>query len=219
MNAPSARAIALIEYSEIGGSYSPLLSCPGAYSGITGGIGYDFGQQSAARIAVDWAALPPSTLIRLQSYAGRTGAAAQSLIGKCADIRIPEPIARHVFETNSIPRASSETAFAFPGCSALSGDSFGALVSLVYNRGPGMGSISDAPDTRREMRAIRDALADGELADIPALFLAMRWVWAVNPSADPSAWKPRPGLAGLFVRRKSEADLFAAGLASQGTAS
>ena len=80
----------------------------------------------------------------------------------------------------------------FPGW-----DSFGALVSLAYNRGA---SFSAPGDRYREMRAIHDHMASGRFDKVPDEFRSMKRLW--------------PNMAGLRNRRDHEADLFAKGLAA-----
>jgi GH24 family phage-related lysozyme (muramidase) len=70
----------------------------------------------------------------------------------------------------------------------------GALVSLVYNRGS---SMIDKPgdDRRKEMRAIRDAVAVGNLRKIADQLRSMKRLWQGQ------------SLGGLIARREAEADL------------
>jgi GH24 family phage-related lysozyme (muramidase) len=72
------------------------------------------------------------------------------------------------------------------------------LVSLVYNRGTAMADSPRKPGDRKEMREIRDAVAAGRLASIPAALRAMKRLW--------------PEGSGLRDRREREAKLFEEGL-------
>jgi GH24 family phage-related lysozyme (muramidase) len=73
-------------------------------------------------------------------------------------------------------------------------DAQGALVSLVYNRGTSM--VDNSPeDRRREMRAVRDAVAAGDLERIATELRSMKRLW-VGKKQD-----------GLLRRRDAEADL------------
>jgi hypothetical protein len=74
----------------------------------------------------------------------------------------------------------------------------GALVSLVYNRGPAFNN-TDARHT--EMRAIRDDVASAQLDDVPHQLRLMKRLWANDSN-----------MAGLVARRESEAVLFEEGL-------
>ena len=85
---------------------------------------------------------------------------------------------------------------AFPGCEELPADCFGALVSLVYNRGGGMGIPGD--ERRAEMRLIRDAIRVRDYSDVPEALREMKRLW--------------PNAGGLRARRDAEAALFERGL-------
>ena len=76
-------------------------------------------------------------------------------------------------------------------------DAQGALVSLVFNRGPGMDG-----DRRREMRAVRDAVARKDLREIAGQIRAMKRLWEGQ------------GLDGLLRRRDAEADLVESAIGS-----
>ena len=83
---------------------------------------------------------------------------------------------------------------AFPEFEKLPLDVQGALVSLVYNRGTSM--VDDSPeDRRREMRAIRDAVAESDLQEIADELRVMKRLWVGK------------GLDGLLKRRDAEAEL------------
>src|SRR5207244_13249696 len=74
----------------------------------------------------------------------------------------------------------------------------GVLVSLVYNRGTSMADPPGFPNSRKEMRDIRDAVEAGRLTDIPAALRVMKRLW--------------PEGNGLRDRREREAKLFEEGL-------
>jgi GH24 family phage-related lysozyme (muramidase) len=105
-------------------------------------------------------------------------------------MKIGADAARRVFLTRTVPRYQQLTAKAFPGVQNLPADAQGALFSLVYNRGTSMEG-----EKRTEMRAIRDAVARGDLADIAKQLRAMKRLWIGK------------GLDGLLARRDAEADL------------
>ena len=167
---------------------------PGAQSGITIGVGYDCGMGTAERVRTDWGPhLSLQDVARLANTAGVIGPAALDLVPILADITVPWDAALAVFITHDIPRFADITARAFPNCDLLSGDSFGALVSLVFNRGAGMEG-----DRRLEMRYILAAMQDRDFAAIPAYIRDMKRLW--------------PGMRGLRDRRDAEAALFEDGL-------
>ena len=196
MITPSQRAIDFLWSQEADMPYQAI-SWPGGASGVTLGGFYDCGQQSALRIAKDWSCLPDITISRLMSYAGTSGAAAQRLALSAQDIDIDLEIAKKVFAI-VVDRYADITRKAFDNCELLSGDSFGALVSLVFNRGADMIDTPNGSNNRLEMRQIRDAMSAQNFDLVPGFILAMQRLWPINSD--------------LWRRRAEEADLFTSGL-------
>lgn len=198
----SPRTYKLLLEFEVGGGepyYNKKLirpTLPGLQSGITIGIGYDLGYHAADEIRSDWfrAGMHPLAVDRLVSCAGKTKAAAKSHLPKVSDIVIPWPHAWWVFNERTLPKYIRATRKAFPGASEkLSSNAFGALVSLVFNRGGGM-----AGNTRRHMRAIRDLIATDapDLHRIANEIRAMVVIWAGSDFYN-----------GMKRRREAEASL------------
>ena len=162
---------------------------PGGASGITIGYGYDLGyEQNFVR---DWDGyLAIDVIARLQMALGKTGENAHIWAPRFSDITIAKDIALAVFENFTLPHYASETILAFPGLDRLPTLVRGALVSLVFNRGTGM-----IGPRRAEMRAIRDAVAKGDLREIARQLRAMKHLWVGQ------------GLDGLLKRREAEAQL------------
>lgn len=184
----SDRATALILKSE--GLNQPG-KWPGGASGITIGYGYDLGQVKVDEFVADWGGvLPTAQLERLKAAVGLAGDKAKAVAPGLADITIGKDVALKVFLVRTVPRFLAQTETAFPGLDKLPPDAQGALVSLVYNRGPKMDG-----DRRKEMRAIRDAVGRGDLKEIAAQLRAMKRLWEGQ------------GLPGLLVRRDAEAAL------------
>ncbi len=77
----------------------------------------------------------------------------------------------------------------------LSGDSFGALVSLAFNRGA---SFHEPGVRYAEMRAVASLMTTHQFAEIPAQIRAMARLW--------------PSTKDLRDRRQHEAALFEEGL-------
>jgi GH24 family phage-related lysozyme (muramidase) len=197
----SDKAYALILKYEIGGEnyYNKALKSPtypGGQSGVTIGIGYDLGYNTSKQFKKDWAEhLDEQSCNALLETIGKKGAAAKSCIPQVKNISISWAAAESVFTSDTLPRFIGETKRAFPGSDALHPDAFGALVSLVFNRG---GSVVGA--SRVEMNNIRKAIA-GEIKTlnlydyIAGQIVAMKRLWVGK------------GLDGLLTRRDEEARL------------
>ena len=206
---PSQRAIDLIIGFEVTSqaAYTKLYShpiWPGGASGVTIGIGYDLGYASPAEIRAAWDPQVSAAMVAaMVSVAGLKGAPAKAaLAGVKAAIDVPWAAASAVFGGVTLGLTSQQTSRALPNCDALSADSFGALVSLTYNRGASYTKSRDPHDPTdryREMRAIQKAMAANNFAAIEGEILAMQRLW--------------PGVAGLQRRRRAEAKLFKDGLA------
>jgi GH24 family phage-related lysozyme (muramidase) len=164
---------------------------PGGASGITIGVGYDLGFVTAEQFEQDWNPyLSGDEINRLKDVIGVSGDSARQRAGEFRDIRIQRPDAEAVFKERTLPLYSQRTEDAFPGVDQLPPPAQGALVSLVFNRGTAMDG-----DRRREMRAIRDAVAEGNLKEIAKQLRDMKRLWEGK------------GLDGLLRRRDAEADL------------
>lgn len=210
----SPRAITFIVNSEVSSPqvYTRMYqrpTWPHGASGVTVGIGYDLGYSNAAKIAADWRGqVPEAVVAAMQSCAGITGEAARAACARVKNqISVPIAAAMHVFEKLDMPRWEQIVLKALPGSEKLSGDSFGALVSLTYNRGASYQKKRDANDSLdryREMRAIRAALIAGQPERVPDLIRSMKRIW-----------QGKANMAGLLTRRDDEADMFEEGLAAQ----
>lgn len=191
----------LIIYYEVGGeaaynkSYSKP-TWPGGASGVTIGIGYDIGYNTAASLKADWSGIiSDGDIDRLSRCAGVKGSAARNAVLDVNDITIPWEAAKAVFVKKTLPRFKSECIRAFPGSDKLHPDAFGSLVSLVFNRGP-----STSGKNREEMGRIRAALlGQTKVTDIydyiADQLIAMKRIWA------------NTNLTGLLKRREKEAEL------------
>jgi GH24 family phage-related lysozyme (muramidase) len=164
---------------------------PGGESGITIGVGYDLGFAKEEQFEEDWSPFLSSDEIeRLKDVIGLSGDKASQRASEFRDIKINRADAEQVFKERTLPLYSQKTEDAFPGLDQLPAAVQGALVSLVFNRGPGMNG-----DSRREMRAVRDAVAEGNLQEIADQIRSMKRLWEGK------------GLDGLLKRRDAEADL------------
>lgn len=174
---------------------------PGGGSGVTLGVGCDIGTDPDSLDA--WThRLDPAAMARLEAARGVTGTQAGVAARSLSDILITVDTATAVFDSYSTPRAIADTLRAFPGADRLPADSFGALVSLVYNRGAAVQGPS-----RAEMLNIRILVASDHnyWGGIPIEIADMTRLWGA------------PSASNLSGRRLREAALVASGLRGKGT--
>jgi hypothetical protein len=198
----SQRAFDLIVAEETGGEayYNKTeqsVTWPGGASGVTIGIGYDCGYETAPQIMADWSAkLAGATVAELCSVAGIHGTPAHAHAKELHNvIDVPWAVALDVFRSRDVPRWEKMVQNALPNTDKLSGDSFGALVSLAFNRGA---SFHEPGVRYTEMRAVASLMATHQFAEIPAQIRAMARLW--------------PSTKDLRDRRQHEAALFEGGL-------
>jgi GH24 family phage-related lysozyme (muramidase) len=198
----SQRAILLIVTEEDGDKVYYLkteehFSWPGGASGPTIGVGYDCGYETADSIEADWKDFVDAAMLeQIKLAAGKRGETAHMFCVTYRDtVTIPWDVALKQFQAHELPKWEDITRAHLPNTHKLSGDSFGALVSLTYNRGPSY----DSPGSRYvEMRNIKAHMAAEQFDLIPGEFLAMRRLW--------------PKGEDLWNRRTHEAILFRDGL-------
>jgi GH24 family phage-related lysozyme (muramidase) len=172
---------------------------PEGESGVTIGIGYDIGESTRVFFKEDWGEYLDSGTSELLSKAcGVSGKGAAALIPNFEAVRIPWDVAMSQFQRETLPRYVGETEKALENTSALSPDSFGALVSLVYNRG----TTFHNPDPQfSEMQELSNNMASKRFPEIPANIRSMERIW-----------KNKPKFKGIVIRREAEAALFEVGL-------
>jgi len=146
---------------------------PGGKSGVTIGIGYDLGYTTNDKLATDWAGkISPAMIATLKQAVGIKGAAAKEMATHLApSVLVPWAAANAVFRDLDVAHYSDMVRAGLKNTGLLSGDSFGALLSLTFNRGP---SFSAVGDRYREMNAIRDLMASKKFASIPAQCVSMQ---------------------------------------------
>jgi len=198
----SDKAYNLIVKYEVGGGADYYTKClerptyPGGASGVTIGIGYDLGYNTLKQFEADWSKyLNTSDYNRLAAHIGKKSDKAKAAISSLKDIRVKWTAAESVFKTSTLPRFIDETKRAFPGSDKLHPDAFGALVSIVFNRG---GSVVGS--SRQEMLDIRDAISNKVYTDNIYIYIARRIL-------DMKRLWVGKGLDGLLVRRNEESAL------------
>lgn len=180
-------------------------SWPGGRSGVTIGFGYDLGYEQ--NLDRDWGKfLLEDEIQRLARTYGKTGQRARQALSGVTDISIPWVHAEEVFNECTLPQEIRNTLAAFPGSAdKLPADAFGALVSLIFNRG------TDIQGARRiEMAQIRLIIesaetpaTQGTLSRIAKQIRSMKRLWHDNPESD----------GDLVDRREAEAQLVEESLA------
>lgn len=189
---------------------------PKGSSGVTIGFGYDLGYVSLAEYERDWAALIAGlTASQRSALAGCVGfhsgkdpaAKLQALQQTVRDVVVSWEVSKAEFEAQTLPKFALLTQSALPNTDRLSGDCFGTLVSLTFNRGASYSKAhnpaKDPIDRYKEMRLIKQAMSNQKFEAIPQLLKDMIRVWKGTQIAE-----------GMKRRRNDEAALFLTGLAA-----
>jgi GH24 family phage-related lysozyme (muramidase) len=198
MKKPSPKALALILEYEVGGGksyYEKFLAkptWPGGASGMTLGIGIDCGYYTPAELEKIFHFLPKKQLDIVKGASGKKGQAGKAYTQqhKNSDIVVKWDQALDIFNNLIWTKFSRLAEKAFPQLDELCDDAYGAIVSLVFNRGSSL-----TGDSRREMRAIRDLVPKKNYKGIAKQLRSMKRIWEGK------------GLDGLITRRESEAKL------------
>lgn len=170
---------------------------PGGASGVTIGIGYDLGYNSTDDVRRDLAGLlSPDNIEALIGCCGLSGEAAATARQRVRDVVLPWDRALALFQRTTVPKFAQLVRTTFPNADETAGHAFGALFSLVYNRGSKL-----TGERRRHMKAIHDLMAARRYELVPAQFRDMCQLWAGDPA-----------MKGVVKRRIVEAQLFEAGL-------
>ena len=211
----SSRAYEFVVRLETGGRayYQQVIKgrpiWPGYSSGITIGCGFDLGYHSAAQFAAEWKGriaqanfdrlLPAIGFRTVEPNRAAKVVKAKQMVQALKDIVIGWEVAIAQFDEAKMPRLIGQLYGALDNLDRLHPHSRGALLSLVFNRGPG--GFTASGDRYREMREIRRLMTSGKPADfrqIPAQLVSMRRIWGEASS--------------LAKRRSEEAALFTQGL-------
>lgn len=173
---------------------------PKGQSGITVGIGYDVGYVSPDQLEDDWKEfISTAQISSLKRACGKIGAHAKAIQHRFPDVDIAYDAAYRQFTKQTLPRYTTMTLDHLgPNATRLSAMSLGALVSLVYNRGPSFRLVGHRYE---QMRNIRYCITTKDFNRIPEEIVAMCPLWQ----------PPHTSLPGLVARRKLEAALFTKG--------
>ncbi|NDD52452.1 hypothetical protein EBZ39_00990 [bacterium] len=198
MKQPSANALNLILQYEVGGTenyYNKYLThptWPGGASGLTLGIGIDCGYYSPQELEKIFYFLPKVQLNAVKNASGKTGQSGKQYVQqvKPLNITVTWDQAIEIFNSLTWPKFAKLAEKTFPGLDQLCGDAYGAIVSLVFNRGTSLTGSS-----RQEMRNIVPLVAKKDYKGIAKELRSMKRLWAGK------------GLDGLIERREAEAKL------------
>jgi GH24 family phage-related lysozyme (muramidase) len=198
MKNPSPKALELILNYEVGGGksyYEKFLAkptWPGGASGLTLGIGVDCGYYTPSELEKIFHFLPKKQLEIVKGASGKKGQAGKEYTNKHKNsgIVVTWDQALDIFNKLIWTKFSKLAEKAFPSLDQLCDDAYGALVSLVFNRGSSL-----TGDSRLEMRNIRDLVPKKNYKGIAKELRKMKRIWEGK------------GLDGLLERREAEAKL------------
>lgn len=198
MKQPSTKALNLILKYEVGGTeayYNKYLTrptWPGGASGLTLGIGVDCGYYTPEELGRIFNFLPGRQLDAVRGASGKTGQAGRVYVQQVRplNITVTWSQALGIFNTLTWPKFAKLAERTFPGLDQLCDDAYGAIVSLVFNRGTSLRG-----DSRAEMRNIVPLVARKDYKGIANEIRKMKRLWVGK------------GLDGLLERREAEAQL------------
>jgi hypothetical protein len=177
---------------------------PKGNSGVTIGIGYDLGYVDEEQLTADWGGrISDADIAVLKPACGVRGISAKHLLAPLSSVSINWQTAKLQFAQEIRPRYVGLTEKTLSNCADLSPHCLGALVSLVYNRGPSweVSSKKDLKGRYEEMRNIKSHMSNRAYKMIPNEIRSMKRLWDGVPD-----------MGGLLVRRDLEAELFQLGL-------
>jgi len=198
MKTPSPETLKLLLDYEVGGGkpyydkYLSKFTWPGGASGPTICIGVDCGYYTRDELSAIFHFLADDQIKLIQGASDKTGASGKEYtkILREAGITVSWDQATEIFETLTWPKFTKLAEKSFPGLDKLCDNAYGAIVSLVFNRGNSM-----TGDNRLEMRNIRDLVPSKDYKGIAKELRNMKRLWKGK------------GLDGLIERREAEAKL------------
>jgi len=198
MKNPTQKTLDLLFEYEVGGGrayydkYLSKFTWPGGASGPTIGIGVDCGYYSKEELANIFKFLPKEQIKLIQAASGKTGTEGKEYTKtlRRAGVTVSWSQATSIFESLTWPKFARLAEKTFPKLSDLCDNAYGAIVSLVFNRGTSLSG-----ESRREMREIKDLVTKKDYRSIAIELQKMKRVWKGK------------GLDGLLARRDAEAQL------------
>jgi len=198
MKNPSAKVLSLILEYEVGGGrayYEKYLNgptWPGGASGMTLAIGIDCGYYTPTELREIFNFLPDNQIKAIQGASGKTGQAGKEYTGSIRNlgIKITWDQAVEIFDKYTWTKFAKLAERTFPGLDQLCDNAYGAIVSLVFNRGSSL-----VGDSRSEMREIKNLVPKKDYRSISLEIQKMKRIWQGK------------GLDGLLARRDAESAL------------
>jgi len=196
MKPPSKNTLKLIYEYEVGGGesyynkYLKRFTWPGGASGPTIGIGIDTAYYSKEELAEIFSYLSAKHRRLVENASGKKGNAGKEYTKtlSAAKIEMPWNLAERIFMFTTWKKFANLAESVFPQLEDLCGDAYGAIVSLVFNRGSSLKG-----DSRLEMRQIKELIPNKDYAGIAEQIRKMKRLWQGR------------GLDGLVRRREAEA--------------
>lgn len=187
----------LLKY-EVGGGkgyYDKFLSkftWPQGASGPTIGIGVDCAYYTPQELRKIFNFLPENQIELIVKASGKTGQQGKEYtkILRKSNITVNWDDAIKIFEKLTWPKFTKLAEKTFPGLEELCDNAYGAIVSLVFNRGTSLNG-----DSRLEMRNIKNLVPKKNYKGIARELRKMKRIWEGK------------GLDGLLERREAEAKL------------
>jgi GH24 family phage-related lysozyme (muramidase) len=187
----------LLKY-EVGGGksyYDKFLSkftWPEGASGPTIGIGVDCAYYTPQELKKIFNFLPETQIELITKASGKTGQKGKEYtkVLRKSNITVNWEDAIKIFEKLTWPKFTKLAEKTFPGLDELCDNAYGAIVSLVFNRGTSLNG-----DSRLEMRNIKNLILKKNYNGIAKEFRKMKRIWQGK------------GLDGLLERREAEAKL------------
>ena len=195
---PSEKTLDLLLKYEVGGGrsyyekYLSKFTWPGGASGPTIGIGIDCAYYSEYELTTIFNFLKKQEIELIAGSVGKTSEAGREYTKKlrAAGINVGWDDALKVFEDFTWSKFTRLAEKTFPGLSDLCPDAYGAIVSLVFNRGTSL-----IGEKRLEMRNIKVLVPKKDYRKIAEELRHMKRIWR-NKNLD-----------GLIERREAEARL------------
>ena len=195
---PSEKTLDLLLQYEVGGGksyyekYLSKFTWPGGASGPTIAIGVDCGYYTPVELGNIFSFLEKDQLELVKGASNKTGERGKEYTKKlrATGIIVNWDKALNIFETLTWPKFTKLAEKTFPGLSDLHPDAYGAIISLVFNRGTSLKG-----ESRKEMVNIKELILSKNYKQIAKEFRSMKRIWLGK------------GLDGLLERREAEAKL------------